>query len=1351
MEIEEEYSMQLNIAHPETSKNKWEFLGLDEHMKASTLSGLIDKFKGASNYLNDKTKFSQVSRVLSLRAVTVRKILNLLNPVDYEAVKSIATKSTHVVVGATYGLEAYCVFFQDLDNKESREDADETLSNMVTKIKNSLNEKHDWTEFEYQLAKKDKLFLKEQIKCRLYADYQTQTVRECNVADAYKHCFKLIEQVQQTYVGESKAVPISVSLCPLKRMIGTARRAGNLSEYRDVDDDLISRCCRIWTEMGRICSETESLRATIENKNSRTTLREFVEAIANFQNIFKKDLKIAIVKARETADSDDDEIKKIVEVVEREPLFKPKKLERWLQYKKNELEMAENVGKIKGITIFNNRKEVNRELRNSYDSKYTLVMWIPPLDGKTKEILEAMTNYVGNYSKLVASPSGKGTKDFGNDDEEPWHMNDRKQRFVNGEIRQYANYVDTNLSEKVQFFLASGEIGSKFGCRYSVYKNDTALKEDMDEFIPGPPTNLRIQPASKTSKKSPSICVVWDYEDLGYPHHFVVEYRSKGTNSGSWNQQKTPKQGETQLTINIPAVEVMEVRVAADTCIGRSEFSEIVDTESLKNDDNENNAQDDFENCSQSSEQERNNFQAKYMDRQASQTESSANNAFKQGFNNPTDYQHQQFEREPPFSPPNPAARSDHAKQAFSPHMEMVNNPSLEDHFDYPSQARKETPTRSRFVDETTIRPMKTETAHNIYQGTTIKSGHAPNYNYPTPYYNPRIGMDQPSPVTFTPQPVGRSTKPESSANNVSGRYAPQTGHRPEQQLPRQVNPPRPAPRSSNTLKPMFTSRFKTASKLQSNNFRFAEAIIGQCEKICHRNGLDVYKVPLTKSSEIGSIGQRFYFGGADGRMQRKTILVMGATGSGKTMLINAMINYVFGVQWTDPFRFQLVQEEVVGQSQAHSQTSKIIAYDIYHQEGFRVPYSLTIVDTPGYGDTKGLDRDKEITEMIRTFFEDKNGIQELNVVGFVAAAPITRLTTTQNYIFDSVLSIFGKDVKDNINFLLTFADSQLPPILNAITEADLSCPTDNQTGHPLHHKFNNSGFFCSNRESGNTTDKFNHFFWRMGIENFDNFFKVLIRMKSKSLSLTKEVLEERKQLEATIDGLQPLIKIGLVKMDEIRKIKEMIANNQKQIEANENVPFEYEAIVTKQVDIPVELFVTNCNKCKVTCHYPCSSEDDGDKFDCSAMDKSMPEADRRCTVCPGKCLWTFHAHQPYRWEYVHEKQATSLEAIKTTYESELNMEMTLDGLIQSLQQTMEENEEAMLEKVETVTKCIARLEEIALRPNPFSSTQYIDLIIDEEMEENRVGFEDRIVSLEKLRTMAEIQEKIRNNISLLE
>ena len=71
-------------------------------------------------------------------------------------------------------------------------------------------------------------------------------------------------------------------------------------------------------------------------------------------------------------------------------------------------------------------------------------------------------------------------------------------------------------------------------------------------------------------------------------------------------------------------------------------------------------------------------------------------------------------------------------------------------------------------------------------------------------------------------------------------------------------------------------------------------------------------------------------------------------------------------------FSFLLVDEKVRKPSRA--QTRVIAAYDIHYRKGSRLPFSLTIVDTPGY--TGGMERDKEITSAIQEFVNHPNGIQ---------------------------------------------------------------------------------------------------------------------------------------------------------------------------------------------------------------------------------------------------------------------------------------------------------------------------------------------------------------------------------------
>lgn len=166
----------------------------------------------------------------------------------------------------------------------------------------------------------------------------------------------------------------------------------------------------------------------------------------------------------------------------------------------------------------------------------------------------------------------------------------------------------------------------------------------------------------------------------------------------------------------------------------------------------------------------------------------------------------------------------------------------------------------------------------------------------------------------------------------------------------------------------------------ESTGSRLAVKIFNQCDSNSKHivNGMPFCKLPLRESfsCDVGDFStikiRRFSYGEQYNKMS-KTIMLMGITGSGKTKMINAMFNYILGVEWDDPFRFILVDEEVQRSSQA-----KVKAYDIRHKEGFRMPYSLTIVDTAEFGDTEGTERDKKITAAIIQFFENPNGIQVL-------------------------------------------------------------------------------------------------------------------------------------------------------------------------------------------------------------------------------------------------------------------------------------------------------------------------------------------------------------------------------------
>ncbi|EMD49758.1 Hypothetical protein EHI5A_237180, partial [Entamoeba histolytica KU27] len=153
-------------------------------------------------------------------------------------------------------------------------------------------------------------------------------------------------------------------------------------------------------------------------------------------------------------------------------------------------------------------------------------------------------------------------------------------------------------------------------------------------------------------------------------------------------------------------------------------------------------------------------------------------------------------------------------------------------------------------------------------------------------------------------------------------------------------------------------------------------------------------------------------------------ILVFGQTGSGKTTLLNSFVNAIYGIRITDDFRYIIINEDNLEQygEKSVSQTSQVSIYNIKRTK--RTP-PIKIIDTPGFGDTRGIEWDKEITKQIKEAFETK--VLDLNAICFVASSSNVKLTASQKYVFGNIINLFGKDVKKNFIAMLTFCDGEEP------------------------------------------------------------------------------------------------------------------------------------------------------------------------------------------------------------------------------------------------------------------------------------------------------------------------------------
>ncbi|XP_032366049.1 uncharacterized protein LOC116699594 [Etheostoma spectabile] len=509
---------------------------------------------------------------------------------------------------------------------------------------------------------------------------------------------------------------------------------------------------------------------------------------------------------------------------------------------------------------------------------------------------------------------------------------------------------------------------------------------------------------------------------------------------------------------------------------------------------------------------------------------------------------------------------------------------------------------------------------------------------------------------------------------------------------------------------------------------------------------LPVYVVPL-KKEEINVNGCKRFSFGKESKLNPKTnrtIMVLGATGAGKSTLINGIINYILGVKWEDSYRFKLVDEGQL-KSQSESQTSEVTVYKLNYQEGFEIDCSLTIVDTPGFGDTRGIQRDQMITEQLRNLFSADCGVSEIDAVCFVAQAALARLTPSQKYVFDSVLSIFGKDVAENIRVLVTFADGQQPPVLEAINASGVPCPKT-KNGLPVHFKFNNSALFADNKSSaaGSMSEDeeeeggFDQMFWNMGTKSMKRFFVALNIIETKSLKMTKDVLRERKQLENSVENVQKQVKVGLAKLEEIKETTEQLKEHEGEISRNEN--FEFYVNIKKPVQIDISgsgNYITNCQQCQFTCHRKCVIPNDADKANCGAMGPNG-----YCTQCPNKCYWNVHYNQKYRWDYQDVQEKRTVQELKEKYQNATKAKMTVEELVDKLKEDYDQVQATVVALMKKSSQCLNRLKEIALKPDPLSTTDYIDMLIEGEKAEAKPGWKQRVESLIEMRDKAELLAK---------
>ncbi|XP_073690602.1 uncharacterized protein [Garra rufa] len=492
----------------------------------------------------------------------------------------------------------------------------------------------------------------------------------------------------------------------------------------------------------------------------------------------------------------------------------------------------------------------------------------------------------------------------------------------------------------------------------------------------------------------------------------------------------------------------------------------------------------------------------------------------------------------------------------------------------------------------------------------------------------------------------------------------------------------------------------------------------------------------------------RLTYGQKKRNKQNKVILMVGETGAGKTTMINTMINYLLGVKFEDEEFYQITEE-----TEEISQTSAVTVYEVFVEEN---PTSLTIIDTPGYGHTEGHEKDREISEYLIRLFSDTDGIHYIDAVCFVMKATQNRLSRKEHYIFHSVLSLFGRDIENNIVFLLTHSDG-LPPTnaLNAIKKAEIPCRRDGKS-KPVHFLFNN-------RQKEKRDKQYEHAYrssWDMGKKSMTEFLTLLEEKNRKSVKMTLDVMKERRKPEACVSNLKEKIFENELKNEELIQIQEALRQNRDIIQKCQNFQFTVKRAYKEKVPIKNEWFwnsmATCCNVCEENCHeWDCSWVNDP-KW-CSVMSKD------HCTVCTGKCHYSKHVKENKKYVIKTKEIKMTFDDLKQEYERMNTSDQTITSFDKEIYKNtkkkhensmkesnnkveIEKNLKSDLEKMKDVKSfllheayiSIVSLSKISLKADSASTLQHLDFLIPRIKEEKR---DEWIKNLEDLKRTGEQQK----------
>ncbi|XP_060083763.1 uncharacterized protein LOC132563017 [Ylistrum balloti] len=511
------------------------------------------------------------------------------------------------------------------------------------------------------------------------------------------------------------------------------------------------------------------------------------------------------------------------------------------------------------------------------------------------------------------------------------------------------------------------------------------------------------------------------------------------------------------------------------------------------------------------------------------------------------------------------------------------------------------------------------------------------------------------------------------------------------------------------------TSEFSCKSLEVRTRFSELNTVLKLCEKI-YDGPPNVYRLPLDemRSKEDKVRKTRLCTFGDSTCLQEKTILMIGPNEGGKSTLINGLVNHSLGVKWEDDCRFKITDDTGTPPNQ-RSHTKWITCYRV-HPIMENNDCVLNIIDTPSLEDgPESVENNQEVFERLRRFLSSDSHMGPscgVHAVCFVMQAnPIHThgINMALHEVIESITSIFGENVLENIIPILTFADGKRPSVLDFLQATDLK--------NHHHFVFNNSTLFPPYTEDALLGEAL----WQFRSRGFDDFLRHLQTMNP-CLLTTKPKLQanphdDQKQ-EKMIDLQKNRCDIKDKVMDLVatRSDRDTVKKFKAEIGLNQAFTYNEVLYLQEKIRLGQGKYVTNCIVCHTTCHFPCKLTNDEDKVRCAAMKKG------NCTVCHQKCVWHMHRNDTFRIEEKTVTVTKTYEGIKAKYKFDVKDDVSADAMLLAIKRVFVSLLEELISLILTTVKSSNSLQGIQQKVEEF-----IKLIIDSEEQEKTAGYKKRL------------------------